>query len=360
MHSIIDLVSAYYKKENLIFEPDDTKLVINAKEQALLPYLYPVFKRDDFKKFYVASTLVQEHFVRLQEEVSEMFSAAKIKHMFVKGSVVYKYYDDSALRTRGDIDVLVEPNAFNRAIKVMEQNGFSMDECEHNYHIGFKKNNLEVELHRYLLPSDDSAFNYFKDAFQYADKKDEYLYQFEPIYELLFGITHFAHDLKRFGAGVRPLIDFKLIFEKEKIDYDLLRLELKRIGYLKLYENIICAIDSIFKIKYDDVEEHDVKDFIAFLEGSGIFGFANDRYEVERTQKKKSKFGLIMSRIFIPYTEMCLRHPILKSLPILLPLYYFGRGLRLLFTKFDRGRKLLNETGKNNDALSKMYDNLGL
>ena len=65
----------------------------------------------------------QEAFYNLQNEITEIFNKNNIKHIYFKGAVLSKIYDDPAIRTRGDIDVYIDNAVFDVAKEKLLENG---------------------------------------------------------------------------------------------------------------------------------------------------------------------------------------------------------------------------------------------
>lgn len=70
--------------------------------------LYPVYNDKKYKSYYISWVLKQEQFFSIQNEISTLFNENNIKHLFFKGSVLAKIYDDPYVRAREDIDLYVD------------------------------------------------------------------------------------------------------------------------------------------------------------------------------------------------------------------------------------------------------------
>ena len=138
---IIELLKSYVNKEQLNIEINDfdLKLLI---EQSLQTLIYPVTNNKEYKKYYVSWVLKQEEFYNIQDEITKIFNENNINHIYFKGSILSKIYDDPSVRTRGDIDLYVDNNDFRRAKSLLIENGYIVDtnieDCMH--HEAYKKN----------------------------------------------------------------------------------------------------------------------------------------------------------------------------------------------------------------------------
>ncbi|MBQ7641094.1 MAG: nucleotidyltransferase family protein [Acholeplasmatales bacterium] len=353
---ISKLLKAYVNKEkiNMDINNSDIKLLL---EQSLQTLLYPVFQDKKYKSYYVSWVLKQESFYKLQEEITNVFNNNNINHVYFKGSVLSKLYDDPSVRTRGDIDLYVSPLDINKAKEVLLNNGYIPDtesiDCMHHY--SFKKNDIEIELHFNMLDPDCDKewINLFDNPFVLSDKTNGFLYEYKPTYHLLYCIIHFAHHL-RHGAGIRYLIDFYYMFKKTNIDFKLLHEKLNECKLNILYKNIINALRMIFDIDFDDnIINEDVTFFIDYLLSYGIHGHSNNETSVQASVHK-NKFTYFISRVFLlntPYRKA--RYPKLYHW-YLYPICLIKHWLFLITHKLGSFFKFLFGKNKNKDLYKKL------
>lgn len=218
---MLDMLKAYFKNESLPMENSlEESIVKSAKEQALSPFLYVVYQKKEFKPYYIAASITQEEFLKLQREITHLFNQNEIQHLFFKGSVLNQLYPDPALRTRGDIDVYVDEKNFTKAKNLFIENGFQILHIDSQHHIEFLKHNLMVELH-FALFDVFRSIDYFKEPFSLAKKVDQSLYSFTEINHFLYCLHHFKIHL-RLGAGLRYLLDFYYMLKSYSMDIDVL------------------------------------------------------------------------------------------------------------------------------------------
>lgn len=297
---LIEMVRAFLMGKTLELPVDFSTAVKDAKEQNLLPFLYPVYQKKEFKQYYITSVLVQEKFLALQNQITEIFNKEKIKHIFLKGSVLCKIYPDPALRTRGDIDVLIEENDLVRVRKLFNDMGYKeQDVCSH--HIGFMKDGFEIEVHYKMMTElIDSVNQYFENPFRLAHQKSEYLYELDLNEHFLFVFFHFIKHLYN-GAGIRFLLDFYYMFKNWNLNLDYIHQKINEFEYFKAYNNILNGLYYLSGDVFDEImEKEDIKFFIDYLLDSGIHGF---REEHKRDNKyspvKENKFAYYMRTIFL-------------------------------------------------------------
>lgn len=83
---IIKLLKSYVNNEKLNMDINDfdIKLLL---EQSLQTLLYPVTQDKKYKSYYVSWVLKQEQFYDLQNEITNIFNANNINHVYFKGSI---------------------------------------------------------------------------------------------------------------------------------------------------------------------------------------------------------------------------------------------------------------------------------
>ena len=301
MKEFIDLIKAYLNNEQLNTLDNDEALVKLAKEQSLQTLLYPVYNDKKYKSYYISGVIKQEKFYVLQDEITKLFNNKNIKHIYFKGSILSKIYDDPSVRTRGDIDLYVDLHDYEKAKKVLEENNYKIDdenrECMH--HICFKKYDVEIELHFNMFEADVNKCwrQLFKNPFDLCDNMDDSLYYFTTTYHFVYCLMHFAHHLY-YGAGIRYILDFYYMLKKTSIDFELLHNILIKCKLSKLYSNVIIEIRKLFDVDFDNfVKSKDVSFFENYMLSHGIHGH-------ERTDKRnqtihKHKLSYAITFVFL-------------------------------------------------------------
>lgn len=138
---------------------DWREVYAECQKQAILPLFVDILPdlpldpstREIWKKQILSHTLRQTTFVNLQSELDRLMREAGINYAVLKGFAAAQYYDQPLMRTTGDIDVLVRPEDVDRALALLRENGFTVEDDGRNLrHIGLTKAGIHVELHRYF------------------------------------------------------------------------------------------------------------------------------------------------------------------------------------------------------------------
>lgn len=331
---IIKFFNAYFKKEKLNRDFFDKDFLILLSEQSLLPYLYYVCDNKKANTYYYAASVHQESLNSLQQNITALFDENKIRHLYVKGSVLNHLYDDNALRTRGDIDVYIDIENLEKAKKLLLNDGFEiLDTCMH--HVEMKKNSFLVELHFYLFDLSDIEYNdFFKKPFEMSYLINDYCYELNHEEHFLFCLCHFARHL-RIGAGIRYVLDFYYMLKKWTLDYNHLHEIIRKLHLEVLYQNILNVIEILTKEKFDIYEKKDVDFFIEYLLKNGVHGIKDaENYDEKNYGEKNNKFKHILKTVFI--TDKTFRlalYPKLGKHLILYPLCLIHRIIFLFIHK---------------------------
>lgn len=361
-HPILSMLKSYFKNEiGQIDSSVEAELVSKAKEQALLPFLYYVYQKKEYKQYYIAATITQEQFLALQTEVTNYFTEAKIKHLYLKGSVLYKLYPDKALRTRGDIDVYVEEKKLNEAKKILLDHGYKILSIESRHHIEFLKNNYMVELH-FLLFDEFHNITYFNHPFELATPVTEYLYTLTYENFFIHCLCHFASHLQM-GAGLRYLLDFYYMLKKWEIDKTLLHKKIEEVRYTHLYHNILNAIYVLSNEELDEFSKEDITFFLDYLLRSGIHGFGKDNKREEKGFGiKTNKMKAIIAGTFMTNKAFRLsKYPRLGKHWFTYPFCLIHRVIYLLCTQTKKLFKLFfSKKNKVTKEEKEFYKKLGI
>jgi len=221
--------------------------------------------------------LKQEEFLSLQNEITSIFNANNINHLYFKGSVLCNLYDDSSIRTRGDIDVYVDINDLDKAKNLLIFNGYELEDGGETHNIAFYKNNIMIELHFALIDDNYSKelMKYFNRPFDISHNVSNNLYALNDNEHFIYCLAHFAHHLRQ-GAGMRYMLDFYYMLKKTNIDYDKLHNDLALLGLSRLYNNSLNVLYYLTNEKFDDYEEQNIEYFIDYMLKSGIHGFGKE------------------------------------------------------------------------------------
>ena len=157
--------------ENVILPEgiDWTKVDTMAQEQGVTAFVYdgvrdlhtdvPGEILQKWLRKLLAGVSRNEMLMRAQDEIVRWFAEADIPAVILKGSSVSRYYPQPDLRALGDIDILVEKSACEKAQKILEEQGYTFLDTDHQFHLEFSRRGVHVELHYNVtkLPSNQGG-----------------------------------------------------------------------------------------------------------------------------------------------------------------------------------------------------------
>ncbi|MBR5947269.1 MAG: nucleotidyltransferase family protein [Clostridia bacterium] len=157
-----------------------------------------------------------------QQKLVELLNANGIDFVIIKGTAAAVYYSDPLLRMMGDVDLLVKRADFERASKLLEQNGFEHDgyHCSgEQHHEGYVKYNVRFELHRRLPIVDennDKLLKLFEDGIDERIGGNIEFIEFPMLPHRLNGIVLLFHINQhlRVGLGLRQILDWMMFVDK--------------------------------------------------------------------------------------------------------------------------------------------------
>lgn len=297
---VIEFFNAYFENKVLDVKSFDKDFFKMLQEQSLLPYAYIVFNNQNFKKFYISACLYQEIFNNEQSKITKMLQDNNVDHLYVKGSILNKIYDDPSLRTRGDIDIYINLKDMEIVKNLLIKDNYKAEENICMHHIALEKDKIMVEVHFSLFdPTDKEYDEYFKNPFAMSTLVDKNYYELNHEEHYLFCLAHFAKHLRN-GAGLRYIFDFYYMHKKWNLNYDKLNKLISDLHFETLNNNILNAIEVLTKERFIDYQKIDINFFLDYLITSGIHGFGeNNNFDTNNYAEKKHKFKHIFYTAFL-------------------------------------------------------------
>lgn len=284
------------------------------------------------------------------------FTEAGIKHCFLKGTKVSRFYDEPDLRFMLDMDVYIEPQKIQQACEIMEKSGYEKYTNESDKDIGYaKKPFLNIELHKELKYDYDKGYEYYKGAFERLEKAGDTLalnMTNEDFY--VYILSHTAHHFATGGTGIRSVVDHYYLRKKLKplCDQEVLSEGLRQTGLGEFNNRMDALCDYWFGDSEGDPHTLEMAEYIVL---SGVYGTAANGMlsgvlRGEYTTKKSSYF---IFRMFPGYKKMCIRYPILRKLPFLLPVMWLVRLAAVVLKRDEVKAEFKNVDSASDEAVEK-------
>ncbi len=310
------------------------------------------------------AVLRREQFEYEIERISKALNKENIPFIFLKGSVLRRFYPEPWLRTSCDIDVLVKKCDIKRATECLNKNlNYSVKKGTSHDVFLYSESKVHVELHHTLI---EDAIN--KNVSSELDKLWQSSVCVEGSeYQLnneIFYLYHLAHMAKHFeggGCGIRPFIDVFII--KNNFSFDIKRLNtlLSKCNLIKFRD----AVESLVNVWFfaDEYKNGDLLLENYVIKG-GTYGSLENSVKIKQA-KEGDKKSYLLKRIFLPYDRLKLMYPVIIKHKFLTPIYQVVRWFRILFKgkigKTQKEIKISNSiTESEMNTHANLLKNLGL
>ena len=316
MHRVVPLIA------NTVIASENVPADIKAK-----------FKKELFKVSMRYETQMKE-----KEALSQAFSENGIKHCFLKGHKLSKYYKNPELRFMLDMDVWVEKENITQAEEILKSRGYEKNSVADDKDISYiKKPFLNIEIHKELKYDYDKGYEYYKGAFsrlQGAEGSCELSMTNEDFY--VYILSHTAHHFATAGTGIKNVLDHYYLKKnlKPMCDKALLidGLDATGLGVFNDKMDILC--ECWFE---DGKVNEDVEEMAEYIMLSGVYGNRTNHYlgGILRGAYSDKKSSFVLSRLFPSRVVAQNRFPVLKKFPFLLPFIWVVRIVSAVFSKKD-------------------------
>ncbi|MBQ8182973.1 MAG: nucleotidyltransferase family protein [Clostridia bacterium] len=338
---LVSAIKAQLNGEKYEF-PDDTdysKLYKLSERHKVTPLVAPSVTasekapeeiRNVFKKELFRSAARHAAQQKEADELAGIFAQNEIKHCFLKGAKISRYYDEPDMRFMLDMDVYIEPGKAVKAAQILENRGYKYDNYEDAKDAGYvKKPFLNFELHKELKYDYDKGYEYYKGAFErMVTDSNGYTMNMTDEDFYVYVLSHTAHHFESAGTGIKSIVDHYYLKKKLKplCNADILEKALNDTGLTEFSNSMDNLSDFWFG---DGCVNENVRETAEYVILSGVFGSQTNYYlsgiiKGDYTEKKSSYF---LTRLFLPFYLMKKRYPILKKAPFLLPIMWVVRWI---------------------------------
>ncbi len=256
--------------------------------------------------------------------ISNVFEANGISYILLKGSVIRNYYPNDYLRTSADIDILIREEDVNRAVSLLSEVSFTFRERTYHDVSIITPGRNHLELHFNLLETKDNLDCILRNAWDYAVAEEGCRYRFTQDFFLFHFMAHMVYHFTTSGCGIRFLCDIWVIENKMGIKLDTAKVLLEKAGIYKFAEEIFelshCCFDGKLHNEMTDL-------ILEFMLSGGTIGSNENVAIMSAAQTTENAVVYALKRMFPRYKIMKEIYPILRKLPILLPVMWIYRIL---------------------------------
>ena len=279
-------------------------------------------------------------------QLLDAFNKNNIDYLPLKGAVLKSLYPKTEMRYMSDIDILIKTSQYNKISNIMSQLGFKFV-LESNHEFVWKKDYLNAELHKILIPSyNKDYYSYYEDGWKLAKKSSNGGYEMKDEDFLIYIFTHMAKHYRDSGVGIKHFLDIWVFLKsKTELDKNYIDTELKKLQLYEFFNNCM----KLFKVWFEGITSTPKTDFMTdWIFSSGAYGTKeklelSTALKVSRAHGENSDFRKIifLRKVFPSYDTMKKKYRILKKLPVLLPFMWV---VRIIATFIFRREKVKYQT----------------
>lgn len=308
------------------------------------------------------------------EEVKSKLKCRDIQFVLVKGFEIAKLYPEPALRTMGDIDLLVHGKDFQFVADVFLELGFHYGK-KTPHEITFKKNNIYYEIHEFMIDkpadADELRKSFYNDYWDYLVADSCYGEQrLDWSFHFMYLLQHMRQHILWEGIGFRQFMDMAIIIRNiSDLDWKFIVESAKKVEMYDFLQMVLALVEKWFDVKaLIDVLplSNELYTYVTDKTfAGGVFGFCDEENKIStfENEYRESNRSLIsmkilnISRILFPsYSSMVKseHYSFLKGHPCLLPCAWIYRCFYSWKHKnFEQVKKLKRIVKVNKRALDK-------
>lgn len=268
-------------------------------------------------------------------ELEGLLSSAGIKHMFLKGADVAQLYPSEDMREMADIDVYADLDSHENVKEVLLRAGYSFEGHKGHHDVFHRDPFISVEVHESVLDKqrETGLDAYFASPWELAQGSG-FEYRFDPSDNYIFLMGHLFGHFHQGGVGVRFFADMALYMKKYGDELDWVKIDsvFERFGLSEVMHNL----KALALHWFGDEPEGDLLDEMGeYVFESGSYGKTAHMVMYLANEDGKNSFSAAVKRkLFISPSEMCRRSRAVDRCPLLLPLAYLVRAVKIVFTRF--------------------------
>ena len=308
----------------------------------------------ELRQLTLRNVLASERQMYEIQRIVKAFEAENIEYMLLKGTIFKSEYPKPEMRTMGDADILIKLEQYSKIQAIMQRLQYAF-KGETDHELVWRKPSLLLELHKSIMTSYNKDFyNYFGTGWNIAKGipgSSGYRMSEEDFY--IFTFVHFTKHYRISGIGLTHLIDLWVYScAHPEINWTYVEKELEKMHLSAFHANT----QKTIAVWFEDAEETDVTNLITnVIFNSGRYGSAEKAIINRALQNgKKSaatmKISRIFSNVFPSYTVMAKKYPVLKKVPVLLPLRWIVRFFETIIGRRAIVKKFINETARIENA----------
>lgn len=265
-----------------------------------------------FRSSYSATMFFHANRKTLRDQVVNALTDKGIPHFTIKGAHVASYYPNPALRTSGDIDLVVHPEDRDKVYDMLVDMGFTPPYKKTLNEWKIWKNNIELELHSALVYKSShfsqKQYDFFYNCWNYVENNT-----LNINFHFVFLIIHIYKHFKTTGLGIRQFIDIAIMAHNPKgLDFNWIEKKLFEIDLIDFAKTVFALNERLFGVTppldSSNISDQLFNKSIRFIFNSGVFGKHNSDFiklaTINSLMSGKSKYSLLREHIFPDYSSL--------------------------------------------------------
>ncbi len=261
------------------------------------------------------------------DEICSLFDESNISYIPLKGAVIRKYYPEESMRTSCDIDILIHEDDMDTAVCILKERGYQGGERHYHDVSLYSPNNTHIELHFSIQENMENLDFVLKDVWQYAVLTEGHRYELTKDFFVFYMYSHMAYHFVSGGCGIRALMDIWIAEHRMNSSYTCAEELLKEAGIYTFAEEMSRIANMCFTENRRDEFSSIV---LKYIFNGGVYGSHENMAAIQK-DKIGSPAEYMLRRLFMPYKDMVISYPVLKKIPLLLPLCWIHRWVKALF-----------------------------
>lgn len=308
------------------------------------------------------------HQMRKLQEVFAAFDNNQIDYLPFKGSVIKPLYPRAEYRLMGDADILIHPEQYPKIRAILTDIGMEPVR-ETDYELVWQHPHLTLELHKRLIATHNKDYHaYYGDAWPaFCTKGPGASYFLREEDHFIYLLVHFAKHYREGSISAKNICDFHICRKAwPHMDETYITAQLEKLNLLTFYKNVQDLLAAWFDGKeFTKAAEQITR--IAFQ--GGIYSYEESemvssmiKLKKEKSSLKRGGLGWVFRRLFPSVEIVECSYPMVKKMPILLPLFWCIRLIKMVFRHPERVRLGFSHTKDvvklDDDTLSYYEDQL--
>ena len=334
----IKILYDFINKEKTAEIPKNLSMEIIAsygKKHEIQAILYYQTKLPILKEAYYSTLYINTNRADLIQQLKEQF---EFPYFIIKGVEIAELYPVKALRTMGDIDIVVHAEDMEKANAIFLNQGYhnKSKKLESEWH--YSKGKMEFELHNQLLytenVNDSEQQLFFNDCWNYCNNN-----QLDWNFHFLFLISHLRKHFMNKGVGFRQFMDIAIVSKYCELNWTWIEDKAAEIKLLPFLRIVLTFCNRWFgtttSMKLIDITDEFFETSTLKIFEDGVFGFCNEENassEAVNLYRKNGRIGMLkatLHQIFPRYREMKVmkEYAFIDGKPFLLPVAWMYRIL---------------------------------